>query len=411
MTLLAWTLVALALIAGLIWLALAARLVALHPEPRLEPPAGPLPADLPLVTAIMAARNEERDVEAALVSVLDQEYPGLALIVVDDQSTDGTSAILSRLKATPAFGDRLKVISGDNRPPGWVGKTWAVTQGVGHASAPWLWFVDADMTLHPRALLAAVLEGLDHEADLVSLFPRADCRTFWQGATALMLAQILGHFYPTKYVNDSNRPEALAAGGFLLVRRSAYDRAGGHEAVRSEIVEDIQLARRIKANGGRLRVRPAPHLASTHMYGSLGEIWRGLRKNAYAGMEYQFHKYAFGSVIALIVGGAGPVSLLAGLAMLVSGDRHLSTWAALAAGAFGWSAEALASWPLARFLRLGLGACWSMPAGIALYVAIATSSVWHHHRGRILWKGRAYAPAEVAPVPHASGLPASRARR
>ena len=398
---LAWIVTVVAALAGLGWLALAVR-VALIVRRNLPipPSAEPAPADAPAVAAIVAARDEERDVRASVSSIVAQEYPNLVVRVVDDQSTDRTGAILDELAADPAYRDRLRVIHGAERPAGWVGKTWAVQQGADDAgaSAPWLWFVDGDMVLHPRALATAIHEARTTGADLVSFLPRADCRGFWQGATAIVLSQVLTHLYPLARVNDPARPEALAAGGFLLVRRSTYDRVGGHAAVRGEIVEDIQLARLVKSAGGRITLRATPELASTHMYGTLGEIWRGLRKNAYAGMEYQFHKYMTGVLVSLTMAWAPPLALAMGgvMALIHPHPTPAIAVAAIGIGALGWVAQALASAPFVLFLRLRPWLAFSLPAGISLYVAIATSSVWHYHQGRVLWKGRSYAPGDVA---------------
>lgn len=397
---LAWAVTVAAALAGLGWLALAVRLVLiLRKNLPISPAAGPAPADAPAVAAVVAARDEEREVRAAVASIAAQEYPDLVVRVVDDQSTDRTGTILDELAADPAYRGRLRIIHGAERPAGWVGKTWAVQQGAADAgdSAPWLWFVDGDMVLHPRALATAIAEAQRTGADLVSFLPRADCRGFWQGATALMLTQLLTHVYPIAHVNDPARPDALAAGGFLLIRRSTYERIGGHAAVRGEIVEDIQLARRVKVSGGRITLRAAPELASTHMYGTLGEIWRGLRKNAYAGMEYRFHAYLTGAIVSLAMAWAPPLALAMGGLIAWFGARPTPAvaFAALGIGALGWIAQALASAPFILFLRLRPWLAFSLPAGISLYVAIATSSVWHYHRGRVLWKGRSYAPRDV----------------
>ncbi len=381
------------------WLAIAARLGLLYGRERplkaAEEPVGP---DAPAIDAIVAARDEERDVEASLASLLAQDYPRLTITVVDDQSTDATGPILDRMAATPRppGSPTLRVIHGVARPPGWVGKTWAVRQGAEHATADWLVFIDADMRLHPRALSTAWIEAGRHRVDLVSLFPGGRPETFWQSAVALALAQILSHLYPLRRVNDPCRPEALAAGGFFLVRRSIYEKAGGHEAVRAEIVEDVQLAGRIKRAGGRLWVKGAPDLAQTHMYGTFAEIWRGLRKNAYAGMEYRFHKYAFGALFGLVMAWAPIAALALGLLRIGQGSPG-GEWLA-GVGAAGWLAQALATFPFTTVLGLSPLASFILPAGISLYVAIATSSVWNHHRGRILWKGVTYDPTALRPA-------------
>jgi hypothetical protein len=225
--------------------------------------------------------------------------------------------------------------------------------------------------------------------------------TFWQATIGLTLTQLLATLYPEPRVNDPDRPDAMAVGGFILIRRPVHARVGGHEAVRGEIVEDIALGRRVKQAGGRIRLRAAPGLVWTHLYGSLGAIWRGLRKNAYAGMGYQFHKYATGALGALVMAWTPPATLLLGSLALASG-RGPAPLAGLLAGlgAVGWLAQAATALPYARFLRLRPAMALSLPLGLSLYVAIATASVWHHLRGRIIWKDAVFVPTNSsAPDP------------
>jgi chlorobactene glucosyltransferase len=378
-------------VVGLAWTALAVRLIGLARGEcfgYLEPVEGMNRGNAPSVTAIVPARNEEANVEATIRALQAQAYPNLTITVVDDQSTDGTASILERLAKEDAS---LRFIQGVERPQGWVGKTWAVHQGTIETESEWIWFVDADMGLHPRALISAISAAESAQVDFVSLLPGVRCLTFWQGTIAASFLQLLGQLYPLDRVNDPARPEAIAAGGFILVRRSIYQRAGGHEAVRRAIIEDIQLARTIKASGGKLLVRLAPSLVWTHMYGRFGEIWRGLRKNAYAGMDYMLHKFVTGALIALTMAWAPWIALGLGLAM--------GNGLAIGVGAWGVLAQALATLPILIFLKLPFPFAFSLPAGITAYVAIATSSVWHHHQGRILWKGRAISSGVVNPDP------------
>lgn len=379
-----------AALVALVWTALALRLIGLARGPwfRLLGPVEHATNECPTVDAIIPARNEEANVEATIRALQAQDYPNLTLTVIDDQSTDSTSEILERLASKANSRMPLRFVRGIERPDGWVGKTWAVHQGTRIATAEWLLFVDADMGLHPRALASSIAEAEASGADFVSLLPGVRCETFWQGAIAASLLQLLGQLYPLDRVNDPARPEAIAAGGFILVRRSVYDRAGGHEAVRRAIIEDIQLARRVKETGGKLLVRLAPSLAWTHMYGSFGNIWQGLRKNAYAGMDYMPHKYVTGALIALLLAWVPWVALVVGLI-------HREPWT-IGMGAWGIIGQALATVPILMFLRLPIPFAFTLPAGITAYVAIATSSVWHHHRGRILWKDRSISSAVVA---------------
>lgn len=371
-------------VAALVWTVFAANILWITGKTRfLRPHDGPVPAAAPTVEVVIPAHNEEAWIAATVGYVLAQDYPIGRVTIVDDGSTDRTGAILDDL----AESRPIRVIHGAGRPTGWVGKTWAVTQGARGATADWLLFVDADMGLDPRALATAMDRAGRDGADLVSFIPRPEIKTFWQGAVALPIGAILFTMYPLHKTNDPASPVAIAAGGFLLVKRSLYESVGGHEAVRSEIVEDIQLSRAIKEAGGRLSVHFAPDLAWTHMYGSFGEIWRGLRKNAYAGMEYQLHKFVTGAIGGQVMAWSPIVAAVVGVA--------LGSWPLGLVGAWGWLAMIAATAPFVPYLRASPLFALAMPVGSFVYTAIACSSVWHHYRGRIMWKDVTFSATEV----------------
>lgn len=344
---------------------------------------GPIDPDSPAVEVVIPALNEELRVESTVAKVLAQDYPNLRLTVVDDRSTDRTGAILDALAQT----NPIRVIHGEPRPIGWVGKTWAIAQGAKGATADWLLFVDADMGLHPRVLATALRRAEEVGADLVSIIARPEVETFWQGAIAVAIGEILFTMYPIHKINDPTSPVALAAGGFILVRRAAYERVGGHEAVRAEIVEDIALGKRMKESGGRLDVHLAPTLAWTHMYGTFRDLWVGLRKNAFAGMEYQLRKYLTGAIGGQIMAWTPLVAIAMAL--------YYRDWPLGLAGLCGVLAQAASVAPLIPYLRVSPLFVFSIPLGSAAYTAIATASVWNHYRGRIIWKGVTFSATEV----------------
>ncbi|MDB5351770.1 MAG: glycosyl transferase family 2 [Planctomycetota bacterium] len=373
-----------AIVSALIWTAMTATIFHhVLKTQYLRPISGPISADSPRVEVVIPALNEEERVETTVRNVLAQEYPHLHLTVVNDRSTDQTGAILDRLAETLP----VRVIHGVPRPTGWVGKTWAISQGASGATAEWLLFVDADMELHPRALATALDQASKADADLVSIIARPEIKTFWQGAIAVTIGELLFTMYPTHLANDPKSPVAIAAGGFLLVKRSVYERVGGHEAVRAEIVEDIQFGRLVKQSGGRLSIHLAPDLAWTHMYGTFGDLWRGLRKNAYAGMEYQLRKYIAGAIGGQIMAWTPMVATVVGLA--------IGSWPLAIVGAWGWLAQALSVAPSIPYLRISPLFVLTLPLGSLAYTAIATASVWNHHRGRIIWKGVTFSATDV----------------
>ena len=374
------------------WSALTLRLIRLTSGPwfRFLQAADPAaqPRDSPTVAAIVPARNEEAHVAATVAALRRQDYPALTLTLVDDESTDSTRAVLQRLQVDPVLGlPPLRVVEGVTRPAGWVGKTWAVHQGATIATADWLWFVDADMGLDPTALRTALVEAERTGADLVSFLPGVRCDTFWQRTIAISFLHILAHLFPLNRVNNPDRPEALAAGGFILVRRAVYERVGGHEALRHAIIEDIELARNVKRAGGKLAVRLAPHLAWTHMYGSFGAIWVGMRKNAYAGMDYMPHKFIVGAIVALVMAWAPLIALL--------GWWTLNSPALGIVGVWGILAQVAATIPNAIFAGVAWPYALTLPVGISAYVGITSASVWRYHRGHLEWKGRSIAVASL----------------
>lgn len=386
-------LLGLALAIAALWTWLALRLLAGRDRQRLlGPDDRPAPADPPAIHAVVPAHNEQEHVADTVRDLLAQSIPGLAITVVDDQSTDATAAVLEDLIARldPTERARVHLIRGADRPEGWVGKTWAVEQGVRTTAAPWLLFVDGDMRLHPQAVAIALRIASEREADLVSLLPRTVCRSFWQGTMATAVWFVVAQVHSLNRVNDPGSTEALAAGGFILVNRPAYERAGGHAGVRREIVDDIRLARNVKRAGGRLSVHPAGDLAWTHMYGGFADIWRGLRKNCYAGMDYMPHKFVTGALGALLIAWVPWIALAAGLAG--------GAWGLTLAGLWGVLAQAAAALPMIVFLALPIPFVLSLPIGLTTYVGIGAASVWHHTRGRVIWKDRLIPTSLVDPA-------------
>ena len=345
-------------------------------------------ANPPRVAVIVPARNEEATIAATVAGLASQTYPGLTVTVVDDRSTDRTKEILDELAAR--MPDLVRVVDGVERPERWVGKTWAMQQGASHASvdAEWLAFVDADVALHPSAIAQARRQVDQVGADMISLVPRYRCRTFWQGSVAVMLGHLLWQLYPLGKVNRPQSRIGFAHGNFVMVRRSTYEQVGGYESVRGEIVEDIQFAQRLKNQGAKLSVHAAPDLIETHAYGDWRAIWRGLRKNAYAGMDYQMRKFLTGAIGGLILIWTPSLILTAGIVW------DIPTW--IGAGALGWLAQALASTPILAAFRLPMGYAFAMPLGLLAYIAIAATSVWDHHQGRVVWNDAVFEVAGPA---------------
>ncbi|HEX8913638.1 MAG TPA: glycosyltransferase [Humisphaera sp.] len=375
------------------------------------------PAALPRVTVMAPARNEAGVLPETVPTYCGQSYPNLAVVVVDDQSDDATPAVLERLRAEHPG---LRVVRTAERPAGWVGKTWAVASGVeavraagGPADAGTVpgpgpdevyVFTDADCAFHPNAVATVVRVMRERDADLLSVLPRMQFGPACEKLGLPGLVTVLSMVFPLGKVNDPASPLALAAGGFIAVKRSAYERAGGHEAVRHHVVEDVNLARLVKQSGGRLDTRLTRDLVSTRMYDGWGEMWEGLSKNAYAGMDFQPRKFWVGLVVGTLMMVLPPVYLLGTgawvLAGLLTNTPTPLGWVAFVLSIVVVAAQAAVHGRTTRHMGLPAYHALLMPASVAFYLTVACASAYQHHfRGGTVWKGRkclAVAPAAEA---------------
>src|SRR5512133_23280 len=272
----AWTAAAL-LLAGLVilrrhW----ARLPSLASAP-------PLPAEPPAICLCIPVRDEALELSVALDSWLAQDYPALRIVVVDDGSTDGSTEILrARAAARP---DRLPVLRNDALPPGWLGKNHALdlaSRQPEAQAAPWLLFADADVQAAPDLLRRAVAFALAQPTDILALIPGVDAVSPAERVVLPLAASAFQVLVPPHQVPNPHHPAFCGVGGFTLVRREAYEAAGGHAAAPLEAIDDMMLARRMKQAGFVNRVaRGGPDL-HLRMYHGLGELVRAMRKNAAA---------------------------------------------------------------------------------------------------------------------------------
>jgi hopene-associated glycosyltransferase HpnB len=371
----------------------------------------PDPRAWPRVTIIVPARNEASMLPRTVPTVCAQDYPDLSVIVVDDQSDDASPQILEKLTSQHA---NLTVVRAADRPAGWCGKPWAVMQGVERAAmlrshaepetrdSELLLFTDADIEFHPQAVRQAVRLFSAGPYDLVSLFPQLvfSCTSERIGLTGLVTVLALG--YPAGVVNNPKSKQALAAGGFILVRRDVYDSIGGHAAVKNQVIEDINLARAIKSAGHRLHIRLTDDLLTTRMYENLPDLWEGLAKNAYAGVDHRPDKFILGSVLAALVAVLPPVYFVVSLvaALLAYPETPPKLWAIVGVCALINLLICGIHRRTVRHFRLPAWHAWLMPVSLGFYQIIAIHSVYQHlFKGGAMWKGRRYGAAEpLAPT-------------
>ncbi|MBI4389848.1 MAG: glycosyltransferase, partial [Nitrospinae bacterium] len=248
---------------------------------KLEPARGPLSSS-PLISVCVPARNEERGIRACLESLLRQDYPRFEVIAVDDNSTDATPAIVESLAA----GDpRLTLARGEALPEGWFGKPYALHQAYRRAQGEYLLFTDADPAFRPFALTAAMYVMRRDNLDVLTLLPGTEFGSFWERAVQPVIFGFIAALTRFRKVNGRDHPDAMGIGAFMLFRRDAYERIGGHERVRQEIVEDIALAKCAKREGLNLLIADGKRVYSIRMYHSFREIWLGWRKNMFVAMK------------------------------------------------------------------------------------------------------------------------------
>jgi len=328
----------------------------------------------PTVSVIVPARNEEATIAAAVQSLAEQ--PEIKeILVVNDQSTDGTAAALERLSAQYP---QLRILNTKELPAGWVGKNYAVSVGAAQATGDWLLFTDADGVHLPGSMAKALAHAAEFGAGLVSYSPEQETRTWWEKALIPLVYARLSHKYSYAAVNHPETPAAAASGQYLLIQREEYMRVGGHAAVAGEVLEDVALARLAKQAGVRLYFASGVGIMRVRMYRTFHAMWQGWTKNLYplmGGTPRAVGKELFRVVpwIPLLVLPLALVHLIWGaLGVVLLAGRHAAYAADLRRNRFPASL-----------------ALYYLP-GVALYAAALLHSEWRYQQGSVAWKGREY---------------------
>lgn len=352
--------------------------------------------DWPTLSLVVAARDEEANIEACLTSLLAQDYPRLEVIVVNDRSTDATGRIIHGIAEKDA---RVRAIDIDRLPEPWCGKNHAMQRGIEQGRGEWILMHDADCKqVCPRTLRLAMQYALDTQADMLSLLPEHRYESFWERYLLPILTGVLMIWFRPSRVNNPRKRDAFANGMFMLIRRGAYEAIGTHEAVRGSLIEDMDIARRVKARGLNLRVAPSTALFTVRMYASLAQIVRGWER-IFIGA---FRNVPGLTKVLLVLTGRGltPAATAAiGWAMIAAGAAPADWW--LAAAIIG-SVSLLAQLVMAARFSKHLKSRWvyglTYPVACIMVAALLVKAMFKLRLGgKIVWRDTVYRIAQRTP--------------
>ena len=332
---------------------------------------------LPSVSIVIPARNEERNLQHALQSVLALEYPDLEIMVVNDRSTDGTGRILAHMATRDP---RLTVLMSESLPPGWIGKPHVLHTGAQQAHGDFILFTDADIVFHPLALRNAMhhmqTNGLDHvtvvpENTMPGLFLKVFSATF-----GIFLFLV---FQPWKARNPQSR-QYLGIGAFNLIRTSVYRAMGGHQSIALRPDDDLKLGKLVKHSGYRQDVLNGKGMVAVEWYRSVPELIDGLMKNMFAGMDYRVSRVMAATVVSLLL------HIWPWIGMWVADGWPRAVYAVtvgMMVGSFGFT---MAPWGV----QYRHGLLLPLTIGLLIYIQCRAMvlALW---RGGIVWRGRFYA--------------------
>ncbi len=357
-------------------------------------PAGPAApggrGGWPDVTAVIPARDEAAVLPATLPTLLGQDYPGsLRIVLVDDESSDGTGAVAAALGARAAPGRRPLVIRGSAGPAGWVGKVWAMRQGLDAAGdAEYVLFTDADIAFGPGALTALVAAAEGDDRGLVSQLALLRADTGWERLIVPAFVYFFAQLYPFRRVNKPGARTAAAAGGCMLVRRRELAAAGGLERIRGARIDDVALGRLLKGASVRCWLGLSAAIRSRRPYPRLGDLWDMIARSAYTQLRYS------PAALAATVAGLAwiyvlpPAAAAGGLLGVAAGGGAVAGLIA-ASGLLSWAIMTLTYVPVLRLYGLSRLRAASLPLAAILYAAMTVDSARRHRAGRGgEWKGR-----------------------
>lgn len=352
----------------------------------------------PPLAIICPGRNEAEHICETLYELCRQDFPSYRVIYVDDDSSDQTPQITSQARSEFAH---LTIVRNSAPPPaGWVGKCWALHLGYQKlqelekvpGETKWICFTDADIHWDKSTLRCALEHAEKNSADVVSLFPKLTFGSPIEAIVQLQMIQAMGILFPLDKAMDPKHPDTLTGGSFIMTRRALYDQIGGHENenIRGKVVDDISLGRTLKAAGGKISIAMAPQFLWCRMYNGWLDMWEGLTKNAYAGIDYSLWKLA-GAFVGVLFGAVlPPIYLIIACIWVALAPAPLS-WAALGLSVLSVALPALSLYRVCKMVKAKKRYALTMPLGTGIYLIFFIASAFKFYfGGGNVWKGRAY---------------------
>jgi hopene-associated glycosyltransferase HpnB len=383
-------------------------------------------ATWPAVAAVVPARNEAESLPVTLPALLAQDYPGaFRVYLVNDNSDDGTGDIAAELgeKAARAGGAPLTVVQGRPRPEGWAGKVWAMAQGFAavtgddtaatdgdtaatdgdtaatdgdaavaqNSAAPdYVLFTDADIAWGPHALRDLVESAAADDRALLSQMALLRAETRWERVVVPAFVYFFAQLYPFRKVSAPRSKTAAAAGGCMLVSRSALEAVGGLEPIKGALIDDVALGTLLKRNGNRTWLGLTTDIRSARPYPSLASLWHMIARSAYVQLRYNPLLLAGTIAGLLLLYVAPPAGTIAALAVAAAGGAGPLTALTGAAGLAGWALMTVSYVPMLRLYRLSPLRAVALPLTAVLYAVMTADSARRHYSGRaVAWRGRA----------------------
>jgi len=353
--------------------------------------SGP-PADAPMVSVLIAARDEEANIATAVETFLTQDYPNFELIVINDRSRDRTADILEELKARHP--EKLRVVHVRELADGWFGKNNAMREGLAVARGDWFCFSDADCRqISERTLSMAMRRAVEGGIDFLSVLPLLETHSLWERIIQPVCGAVMVFWFHPGRVNDPKHEAAYANGAFMLMSRRCYEALGGHAAVKAQVNEDMHLARLAKQAGLRLVVAQGEDLYTVRMYSTLAQIWRGWTRIFY-GCFGTFRRLRI-SMLMLLATNVFPYTSFVLAAVMLTGRGWAGAglhWQAV--GATSALAIVLQQTVIVRFYRLSHASPWLAPTfivGACFCIGmLANAMLKLGGRTMVTWRGDTY---------------------